>query len=304
MLATNTVHPVYLITRSIFIALLITFSTPSSGFDFGDLMKQAENFDLEKEAEKLNEASKQLDLIRGKVKQEDEVNIGRNVMSGLLGAAPLVPNKALQDYVNRIGRWVALQTSRKDLPWTFGVIDSRNVNAFAAPGGYIVLTLGLYELLENEDQLAAVLGHEISHVIEKHHLDAIRDSMRQELLGSLAVKATDRKHQENMEKLVNAGVQIYARGLDKEYEFGSDRLGVVLAARAGYDPYALLDVLTTLRSINTSDQSMTVFLNTHPPLADRLQNLDALMGRYMNNISIPPSNQRLQSVNRQIAQNN
>jgi predicted Zn-dependent protease len=273
----------------------------SFGFNWDDLMKKAEELDLKKEAEKLKETSKQIDLVRGTVNQEDEINIGRNVMSGLLGAAPLVDNKALQVYVNRIGRWIALQSGRKDLPWTFGVIDSKNVNAFAAPGGYVVLTLGLYELLENEDQLAGVLAHEISHVIKKDHLDAIRDSSRKDLLGSLAVKATDKKYRENMDKLVNAGVQIYARGLDKKYEFRADRRGVVLAARAGYDPYALLDVLTTLRSINSKDQSMTVFLNTHPPLADRLQNLDSLMGRYMNNIKIPPSNHRLQSVNKQIA---
>lgn len=292
----NALYSFRLILRCAVVALLMAFATPSLGIDWGDLVDKAKDL-----KENSKQYEQQLDIVRGKVKEEDEINIGRNVMSGLLGAAPLVDNKALQDYVNRIGKWVALQSDRKDLPWSFGVIDSNNVNAFAAPGGYIVITLGLYQLLENEDQLAAVLGHEISHVIEKHHLEAIKESSRHDLLGSLAVKVTSDDYQEKMEKLVNASVQIYARGLDKKYEFGADRRGVVLAARAGYDPYALLDVLTTLRSINTSDQSMSVFLNTHPPLTDRLQNLDALMGRHMNKVKIPPSNQRLQTVNRSIA---
>ncbi len=261
-------------------------------------------FDLDKlkdKVEKLKEQKKQLDLATGNVSRKEEVNIGRNVMSGLLGAAPLVEHEGLQHYVNKVGRWIALQSKRPKLPWTFGVINSQNINAFAAPGGYIAITLGLYQLFENEDQLAAVLAHEISHVIEKHHLEAIQKSTQRELLGALAVKATDKKHRDKMQKLVNAGVQIYARGLDKKFEFGADRRGIVLAARAGYDPYALLDVFTTLRSIKPDDASMTVFLNTHPPLADRVRTLDALMERHLSDFQLPVANTRLQTINRDIA---
>ena len=167
-------------------------------------------FDLDKlreKVEELKEQKQQLDLATGKVGRKQEVNIGRNVMSGLLGAAPLVEHKGLQQYVDKVGRWIALQSSRPKLPWTFGIINSENINAFAAPGGYIAVTLGLYQLLENEDQLAAVLAHEISHVIEKHHLEAIHKGTQRELLGSLAVKATDEKHREKMQQLVNETVQ-------------------------------------------------------------------------------------------------
>ncbi len=266
----------------------------------------AQGFDLDKlksKVEKLKQDKQQLDLVTGKVRKKDEIKIGSNVISGLLGAAPLVDDDNLQQYVNKVGRWVASQSKRPKLPWTFGVIDSSNINAFAAPGGYIVLTFGLYQLLENESQLAAILAHEISHVIEKHHLDAIRDTSQKEILGSLAVKATDKKHREKMRKLVNSAVQIYARGLDKKFEYGADRRGVVLAARAGYDPYALMDVMTTLRSINPDDDSMGVFLSTHPPLGDRIRVLEGLMDKHMAVSKIPPDNQRLQQVNRQIGQN-
>ncbi len=266
----------------------------------------AQGFDLDKfksKVEKIKKDKQQLDLVTGKVGKKDEIKIGSNVISGLLGAAPLVDNDNLQQYVNKVGRWVASQSKRPKLPWTFGVIDSSNINAFAAPGGYIVLTFGLYQLLENESQLAAILAHEISHVIEKHHLDAIRDTSQKEILGSLAVKATDKKHRDKMRKLVNSAVQIYARGLDKRFEYGADRRGVVLAARAGYDPYALMDVMTTLRSINPDDDSMGVFLSTHPPLGDRIRILERLMDKHMSVREIPPDNQRLQQVNRQIVNN-
>lgn len=272
---------------------------PSIAFDFDKFKSKLDK--LKQKAKTVTEKKKQLDLATGNVSVDEEINIGRNVISGLLGAAPLVSNRPLQHYINKIGMWIALQSERPDLPWTFGVIDSPNINAFASPGGYIVLTAGLYQILENESQLAAILAHEISHVIDKHHLDAIRDTSQTEILGSLAVKATDSKYKKDMRKLVNSSVQIYARGLDKKYEFAADRQGAVLAARSGYDPYALLDVLTTLSSINATDDSMTVFLNTHPSLSDRIVTLEQLMDANMPNLKVPADNYRLQKINQSIS---
>ncbi|HSF71136.1 MAG TPA: M48 family metalloprotease, partial [Methylotenera sp.] len=92
--------------------------------------------------------------------KEEEIALGREITGSLLGAAPLVKDAALQQYVNKVGRWVANQSERSDLPWKFGVIDSADLNAFAAPGGYVLVTKGLYQKLQNEAQLASVLGHE------------------------------------------------------------------------------------------------------------------------------------------------
>lgn len=290
----------------ILIFSLVIFSTSFIGtFNFAHSFahdKYKEKLKKFKDKQKKIKKQKQsLDLATGNVSTKDEIKIGRNVISGLLGAAPLVQSKGLQQYVNKVGYWIALQSERPKLPWSFGVINSPNINAFAAPGGYIVITLGLYQLLENESQLASILAHEISHVIEKHHLEAISKSSKGEILGSLAVKATSDKHQKTMQKLVNSSVQIYANGLDKKYEYGADRRGIVLAARAGYDPYALLDVLTTLKSINQTDDTMGVFLHTHPPLGKRLSNLEKLMDHNMSAINIPQDNQRLIKTNQKIA---
>ena len=215
-----------------------------------------------------------LKKIVAEVPAQEEIRIGGNLIAGLLGAAPLVEDQALQQYVNDVGYWVASRSSRSNLPWTFGVIDSNGINAFAAPGGYVVITLGLYNLLQNEAQLAGVLAHEIAHVVRKHHLSALQKSMRRELLTDLTIIAVDdRKKGHKLEKLVNAGVQLYATGLDRDDELDADLRGVVLAARAGYDPFALLDVLTTIDSINPAAEELTVMLNTHPPIDDRLSRL-------------------------------
>ena len=114
----------------------------------------------------------------GKAVQEidepEEIAIGKDVASRLLGAAPLVADPALQRYVNSVGRWLAAQTERADLPWQFGVLETPHLNAFAVPGGTIFITRGLLAQMRNEAELAGVLGHEIVHVLRKHHLKAIQ----------------------------------------------------------------------------------------------------------------------------------
>lgn len=225
---------------------------------------------------------------RTKLSTEEEVVMGGNLISGLLGAAALVENARLQRYVNDVGFWVASQSGRKNLPWQFGVIDSKGINAFAAPGGYIVVTLGLFNLLENEAQLAGVLAHEISHVVKKHHLKALQKTMKRNFwtkIGTQVLVDGD-KERKSVNKLVNAGVQLYSTGLDRKFEYDADLKGVVLAARAGYDPYALLDVMTTIDSINPAEASLTVMLKTHPPTAERLDRLaramDGKLNKYAN----------------------
>ncbi len=230
--------------------------------------------DLDEINEQLGANLEKLDQIRGKVSTEEEIEIGGNLIAGLLGASALVDNPRLQRYVNDVGFWVAAQSSRSELPWRFGVLKSKGINAFAAPGGYIVITRGLYQLLENEAQLAAVLAHEITHVVRKHHLKALQKTMKREFLSDLTTGVvSDRENRKKMQKLINSGVQLYATGLDRRYEFEADQRGVVLAARAGYDPFAFLDVLTTIDSINPDSEELTVLMNTHPPTGDRLDTL-------------------------------
>ena len=108
------------------------------------------------------------------INEQQEAEIGKEYASLLVGAAPLVDNADVQRYVNQVGRWLSLNAERPDLNWRFGVLDSDNINAFATPGGYVFITKGLLVRLKSEAELAGVLGHEIAHVVKKHHLNAIR----------------------------------------------------------------------------------------------------------------------------------
>lgn len=253
--------------RALILLGSMTLAISAQAFDFGSI-------DWDKAAKVVQQVKK----ANTEVTEPQEIELGGGIASSLLGAAPLLDNPAVQRYVNRVGRWIALQSERPDLPWHFGVLDDADINAFAAPGGYVFITKGLLARMNNEAELAGVLAHEISHVLRKHHLQALKKGARRELLADLADDAI-KSHggDERLSKLVSAGTELYARGLDKEDEFESDRMGVVLAARAGYDPYGLPAVLQTLQSINPADSNLALMFKTHPSFDKRLELLGPLM---------------------------
>lgn len=215
--------------------------------------------------------------------QEEEIAIGREITGNLLGAAPLVKDAALQKYVNSVGRWVASQSERANLPWHFGVIDSEDINAFSAPGGYVVITKGLYRKLNNEAQLAGVLGHEIGHVVKKHQLKVIQ---KQQLLSKGASLLTEKFAKDNKvaNKAIGTGAEISARSLDKSAEYEADRLGISVATRAGYDAYGLVDVLQNLAQTSKNDGSVALLFKTHPMPEERLIALSDAVGSKLDNV--------------------
>jgi len=210
------------------------------------------------------------------IDEAEEIAIGRDVAARLLGAAPLANDARLQRYVNNVGRWLASQTERPDLPWQFGVLEAPQLNAFAVPGGTVFITRGLLEKMANEAELGGVLAHEIVHVLKKHHLKAIQKGALASLGGDAAAMALKNTRSDARDKLVSFGTEMYARGLDKGDELEADRLGVVIAARGGYDAYGLPAVLQTLQAMNAQDSGLALMFKTHPAPAERLDALDKM----------------------------
>lgn len=220
------------------------------------------------------------------IDEKQEIAIGRDVAGTVLGAAPLVNDPALQSYVNKVGRWIASQSERPDLPWRFGVIETAGINAFAAPGGYVLITRGLYEILENESHLAAVLGHEIAHIVKKHHITVMQNqgllqagvSVGQGFLsGQRGTGAAVANH------LSGPLGEIWTKGLDRDAEHEADHLGVVLAARAGYNPYGLVAVMHKLQA-RAGDASLGLLFSTHPHPDARLAKLGEAMTPRMDTL--------------------
>jgi len=205
------------------------------------------------------------------------------VAARLLGAAPLMANDGVQRYVNHVGRWLASQTERPDLPWQFGVLDAPQLNAFATPGGNVFITRGMLERMRSEAELAGVLAHEIAHVLRKHHLKAIQKGAQTALAGEALSQALANRGSANREKLIALGSEVFTRGLDKGDELEADRLGVAIAARGGYDTYGLPSVLQTLQAMNPQDSGLALMFKTHPAPGERLdalEKLQSLLDRY------------------------
>ncbi|HSD17601.1 MAG TPA: M48 family metalloprotease [Thermomonas sp.] len=217
----------------------------------------------------------------GKSEQEvaqAELELGPLIAGRILGAAPLAKDPAMQQRVNLIGRWLASRSSRPDLPWTFGVIDDGEINAFAAPGGYILITRGLYQLLGSDDEVAAVLGHELSHVVQRDHYEVVR---KQELQGAGTDVALSRVHTGGGAAgslargyVERNGAAIMLTSLDRSAEFRADQAAGIYLARAGSNPLAFYAVLQKMTALGSSSQRLTQLYKTHPSLDKRLDALD------------------------------
>lgn len=259
--------------RTLSIFALMLCMLPAHAFNFGkELEKQLGG----------NLPSTESGLSLGGYSEAEEVAIGRQIAGNILGAAPLVKDRKLQQYVNQVGRWVATQSERPDLSWRFGVIESSDINAFAAPGGYILLTKGLYQKLGSEAELAGVLAHEIGHVIRKHHLKILQKSKLIDLGGKLLSKQVG--DNANVQKVIGSGAEITARALDKDAEFEADRIAVVLTARSGYDAFGLVSVLQEIGHAAKDEGQVALLFKTHPHPDDRLDQLGQAMGARFDGI--------------------
>lgn len=219
------------------------------------------------------------------IDEEQEIQFGENMSAVLLGTRPLYENRDINLYVNKVGMWLAANSSRPNLPWQFGVINSTAINAFAAPGGFVFITSGMLMQLENESQLAAVLAHEIAHITQKHHLNAIKDDAnRSAVTESLFISA--QAYQDNTEssnedkgyriwakKVTGMAQDLYSKGLDRDDEFQADQYGIRLLAKSGYDAFAYIDNLQIIASIAADDSALALLYKTHPTPSQRLEAL-------------------------------
>ncbi len=209
---------------------------------------------------------------------EEELQLGPEIAGRVLGAAPLWNNPEAQRRVNLLGRWVASHSARPNLPWTFGVIDVPEVNAFAAPGGYVLVTRGLYELAAGDDELAGALAHEVSHIVERDHYNVIR-KQAMTAAGTSAVTSrvsvgagiADGYLRDYLNRF---GASVLAARLDRSAEYRSDEAAGYYAARSGLNPLGLYAVLQRMSALGAASSRMRSLDRTHPGMGERLDRLD------------------------------
>lgn len=230
------------------------------------------------------------------ISDAEEQQIGADVSGKIRARFGVVQDKAVHQYVTSVGLLLAQSSGRPTLPWRFIVLDTDGVNAFASPGGFVHITRGALALIENEAELACVLGHEITHITEKHTTNAIRKSK--------AVQIGADEAGGNKGRLVQAlAGKVYEMVIENSFDRGdereSDEEGVKLAARAGYAAGGLAHFLQRLADRNKGQKERNGLFASHPETKDRIEKIRKDSGdlgttalvaaRYKANIKYKPT---------------
>jgi beta-barrel assembly-enhancing protease len=207
------------------------------------------------------------------ITDEQELQIGAAVSEKVRARYGVVQDPAIHRYVTLVGSLLVAKSSRPGLAFTFVVLDTDGVNAFAAPGGFIHITRGALALMTSEAELAGVLAHEIVHVTEKHTIKAIRNGK----LIQMGADETLTKGSELFNKVVDKASELVLAGFGRGEELESDRVGVALADAEGYAPSGLPDFLKRLQDRNKSATEKQGLFASHPEMQERLDKIAKLI---------------------------
>jgi predicted Zn-dependent protease len=213
------------------------------------------------------------------VSETEEYYIGRGVAATILTRYTLYRNQTVTAYVNYVGSTVVMGSPRPYIygGYHFAVLDTDEINAFACPGGIIFVTKGMLKTVRNEDQLAAVLSHEVGHVAEKHGLQAISSARWTEVVTTLATESAKAYTAAEMASLVDlfqgtvndVFKTLVVNGYGREQELQADSLGIGCMKACGYDGRQFMSLLDRLEQ--TSKHTSGGIFATHPDIAERIQ---------------------------------
>jgi predicted Zn-dependent protease len=209
---------------------------------------------------------------------QDQREYGAQVLHELRAYGLVLDDALLDEYINALGYKLVSNSDRPDLPFTFFVVRDNDINAFAVPGGYIAANAGLIINMSREDELAAVLAHEISHITQQHLLRAFEDMKKMSLPTMLAMLgiliASSRTHDDTGTAAIMTGTQLMQQrqiNFTRHDEAEADRVGIQTMARAGYDPLAMADTFSTLqRVMRVNGIDVPEFLMDHPVDTSRI----------------------------------
>ena len=260
----------------IIVLSIVIVSVQVFAFDLGDLDMQ-----------KVVSGGSKLAKAAGGMSDEEEIQIGREVAANLAARYHLVEDAAKVHYVNVVGQAIVNHCDRKKIPYHFGILHTAEINALAAPGGYVFITQGLLETLKDESELAGVLAHEVTHITRQHIVKAIRQANLLE--GGQDLASATGKDMSQYSQLSDFSVTLLSKGLSRDDELEADKLGTILAAKAGYDAYGLRRSIEALQANEKADLFLAHFNKTHPPAADRLKVIDQAIHKN----HLPTTGQRL-----------
>jgi predicted Zn-dependent protease len=204
------------------------------------------------------------------ISERQEIALGQQSDEEIVTSLGLYPDDGLQRYVGELGRRLAERSERPELDWTFRVVDDPVVNAFALPGGFIYITRGILAHLNNEAELAGVLGHEIGHVTARHSVEQLSRAQLAQIGLGVGMIASERFREVGDLAQTGLGVLFLKFGRDDERQ--ADDLGLRYLDRAGYDPREMIGVFEVLQRVSRKQEGGRVpgWLSTHPAPENRI----------------------------------
>jgi len=279
------------------IALLVILGLSTCGFSLNDLTPERIGA-ITSTVRSIGKAARPLS-------EDEEYYVGRAVAARITATYPLYRNARLTDYLNLIGQTIALHT---DKPTTFGgyrfaLLDSPEINAFACPGGIILITRGMLASVKNEDELAAVLAHEIGHIIHRDGIAAIQSSRWSEALlviGSNAAREFGPRDTAKLVSLFEGSIDdvfktLVVNGYGRDQEKAADAAALKYLAAAGYDPRGLTGYLKRLEQAGKGSKGG--ILSTHPGTDERLENVSEVEVQAVDGAALARRSKRFATIN-------
>jgi len=198
-----------------------------------------------------------------------ETSIGQQMDQELRKSEKFLADPEWQTYVNDVGQRIVAVSDRKDLAFQFAVIESDDINAFAAPGGYVYFYSGLIREMDKESELVAVMAHEISHVVGRHSIKRLQSVMGASILLQLALGGGS----ENTRALASTALGIVMSGYSRSQETEADNFGTLYMTKAGWNPQGMLTMFDKLGALS-GQQEIGLFemlASTHPATDNRIE---------------------------------
>lgn len=205
------------------------------------------------------------------INQQQEIQLGQQYAQQINSQLPIVTDPEINRYVNVLGDSLAGVTSRSDLPWRFFVVDSREVNAFAVPGGFVYVNRGLIERADKMDEVAGVLGHEIAHVVKRHSVKQMQKQQGANIGLTLACVLTRVCNNQATGAAINIGANAVFAKFSRADEAEADRESVNMVVRAGISPQGIVSMFQKLLAERkTKPAGVEAWFATHPLEEERI----------------------------------
>jgi beta-barrel assembly-enhancing protease len=271
--------------RTVILLLILLLPAVCASFDLRDIGRHIET--IKSTADATQKAARP-------ISDEEEYFVGRAVAAQIMSSYPLSTDNVLTTYINEVGQTVAMHSEK---PYTYGgyhfaLLGSDEVNAFACPGGTIFITKGMLKTVENEDELAAVLAHEVAHVNHRDGIAAIKKSRWTEaatIIGSSALKEYGAQDLAKLVSIFEGSIDdivktLVVNGYGRDQEYGADKAALTYLEKTAYDPSALKDFLGRLAARGKA--SGGGIFKTHPGTSDRVENIRSSLPQKLADIKL------------------